>query len=75
MSWIAGASPSWRRPASRGRPSNAGSTRSDPAEAFMSRMFLKQILLVLADDQASPRERLEARRELYRRLIAARIVD
>ena len=46
-----------------------------PGEAFMSRMFLKQILLVLSDDQAAPRERFEARRELYRRLIAARIVD
>jgi len=47
----------------------------DPREAFMSRLFLKQILLVLSDDQAAPRERFEARRELYRRLIAARIVD
>ena len=46
----------------------------DPREAFMSRLFLKQILLVLSDDQASPRERFEARRELYRRLIA-RILD
>ena len=46
-----------------------------PGEAFMSRMFLKQVLLVLSDDQAAPRERFEARRELYRRLIAARIVD
>ena len=47
----------------------------DPAEAFTSRMFLKQVLLVLSDDQASPRERFEVRRELYRRLIAARILD
>ena len=46
-----------------------------PSEAFMSRMFLKQILLVLSDDQAAPRERFEARRELYQRLISARIVD
>ena len=46
-----------------------------PREAFASRMFLKHVLLVLADDQASPRERFEARRELYRRLIAAGIVD
>ena len=46
-----------------------------PREAFMSRMFLKQVLLVLSDDQAAPRERFEARRELYRRLIAAGIVD
>ena len=46
-----------------------------PAEAFMSRMFLKQILLVLSDDQAAPRERFEARRELYQRLIAAGILE
>jgi hypothetical protein len=46
-----------------------------PSEAFMSRMFLKQILLVLSDEQAAPRERFEARRELYQRLIAARILD
>ena len=41
----------------------------------MNRMFLKQILLVLSDDQAAPRERFAARRALYQRLIAARIVD
>ena len=46
-----------------------------PSEAFMSHMFLKQILLVLSDEQAAPRERFEARRELYQRLISARIVD
>jgi len=46
-----------------------------PSEAFVSRMFLKQILLVLSDDQAAPRERFEARRELYRRLIPASVVD
>jgi hypothetical protein len=46
-----------------------------PSQAFMSRMFLKQILQVLSDDQAAPRERSEARRELYQRLIAAGIVD
>jgi hypothetical protein len=47
-----------------------------PGEAFASRMLLKkQVLLVMADDQASPRERFEMRRELYRRLIAAGIVD
>ena len=46
-----------------------------PSEAFMSRMFLKQILLVLSDDQAAPRERSEARRELYQRLITAGILD
>jgi hypothetical protein len=44
-------------------------------EAFTSRMFLKQVLLVLSDDQASPRERFEVQRELYRRLIAAHIVE
>ena len=47
----------------------------DQREAFMSRLFLKQILLVLSDDQAAPRERFEARRELYQRLIAAGILD
>ena len=46
-----------------------------PKEAFVSRMFVKQILLVLSDDQAAPRERFEARRELYQRLIAAGVVD
>ena len=46
-----------------------------PDEAFTSRMFLKQVLLVLSDDQASPRERFAARRELYTRLIAAGVVD
>ena len=47
----------------------------NPGEAFTSRMLLKQVLLVLADDQVSPRERFEVRRALYRRLIAAGIVD
>src|SRR5262245_18550578 len=46
-----------------------------PARAFTSRMFLKPVLLVLSDDQASSRERFEARRELYRRLISAGIMD
>ena len=46
-----------------------------PNEAFMSRLFLKQILMVLSDGQAGPRKRFEARRELYKRLIAAGIVD
>ena len=46
-----------------------------PSEAFKSRMFLKQILLVLSDDHTAPRERFEARRELYQRLIAAGILD
>ena len=47
----------------------------DQREAFMSRMFLKQILLVLSDDQAAPRERFEARRELYRRLISSGVME
>ena len=46
-----------------------------PRDAFAARMLLKQVLLVLSDDQASPKERFEVRRELYRRLIAAGIVD
>jgi hypothetical protein len=46
-----------------------------PGEAFATRMFLKQILLLLSDDQASTRECFEGRRELYRRLIAAGIID
>ena len=46
-----------------------------PGEVFTSRMFLKQVLLVLADDQVSPRERFEVRRALYKRLIAAGVVD
>ena len=38
-------------------------------------MVVKQVLQTLADDKARPAERFEARRELYRRLIAAGIVD
>ena len=47
----------------------------DPREAFVARMFVKYVLQTLADDKARPAERFEARRELYRRLIAAGIVD
>ena len=47
----------------------------DPREAFAARMVVKQVLQTLADDKARPAERFEARRELYRRLIAAGIVD
>ena len=47
----------------------------DPREAFAARMVVKQVLQALADDEAPLRERLEARNELYRRLIAAGIVD
>ena len=43
--------------------------------AFAARMVVKQVLQTLADDQARPAERFEARRELYGRLIAADIVD
>ena len=47
----------------------------DPREAFAARMVVKQVLQTLADDKAPLRERLEARNELYRRLIAAGVVD
>ena len=47
----------------------------DPREAFVARMVVKQVLQTLADDQARPAERLEARRELYRRLITAGLAD
>ena len=47
----------------------------DPRETFAARMVVKQVLQTLADDTAGPAERFEARRELYKRLIAAGIVD
>ena len=47
----------------------------DPRETFAARMVVKQVLQTLADDKARPAERLEARLELYKRLIAAGIVD
>ena len=47
----------------------------EPREAFVGRRFVKQVLQTLADDKAPLRERFEARNELYRRLIAAGIVD
>jgi hypothetical protein len=47
----------------------------DPHEAFVARIVVKQVLQTLADDKARPAERIEARRELYRRLIAASVVD
>ena len=72
--WIAGALPNWRRPASRGR-CRTMARRAGPARGFRGRMVLKQVLQILADDQAAPGERFEARRELYRRLIDAGIVD
>jgi hypothetical protein len=47
----------------------------DPRDVFAAKMVVKQVLQTLADDKARPAERFEARRELYRRLIAAGIVD
>ena len=47
----------------------------EPREAFVARTVVKQVLKTLADDKAPPRERSEARNELYRRMIAAGIVD
>ena len=47
----------------------------EPREAFVARTVVKQVLQTLADDKAPPRERSEARNELYRRMIAAGIVD
>jgi hypothetical protein len=47
----------------------------NPRDVFAAKMVVKQILQTLADDKAQPTERFEARRELYKRLIAAGIVD
>jgi hypothetical protein len=47
----------------------------DSREAFAARLLTKQVLETLADSEAAPGERFEARRELYRRLIAAGILD
>ena len=47
----------------------------EPREAFVARMVVKQVLQTLVDDGAPQRKRFEARNELYRRLIAAGIVD
>ena len=47
----------------------------EPREAFVARTVVKQVLQTLADDKAPPRERFEARNELYRRMIAAGIVE
>jgi hypothetical protein len=43
----------------------------DPREAYAARRFVKQVLQVLADDEAPQLERFEVHNELYRRLIAA----
>ena len=47
----------------------------EPREAFVARRLVKQVLQALADDKGPLRERFEARNELYRRMIAAGIVD
>ena len=47
----------------------------DPREAFVARMVVKQVLQTLLDDEARPAERFEARRELYRRLISAGVME
>jgi hypothetical protein len=47
----------------------------DPSDGYVARRFVKQVLQVLADDEAPARERIEVYNELYRRLIAAGIVD
>ena len=47
----------------------------EPREAFVARRLVKHVLQMLADDEAPLRERFEARNELYRRMIAAGIVD
>jgi hypothetical protein len=46
-----------------------------PHESFAARRLVQYVLEVLADDKAPQRERLEARNELYKRLIAAGIMD
>ena len=47
----------------------------DPREAFLARRLVRQVLHVLADGEVPLRGQLDARNELYRRLIAASIVD
>ena len=47
----------------------------EPREAFVARLVVEQVLQTLADDAAPQGKRIEARNELYRRLIAAGIVD
>ena len=47
----------------------------EPSEAFVARRLVKQVLQTLADDKGPLRERFEARNELYRRMIAAGIVE
>jgi hypothetical protein len=47
----------------------------DSREAFAARRLVKWVLQALSDDEAPQRERFEARNELYKRLIAAGIMD
>ena len=47
----------------------------DPREAFAARRLVKWVLQVLAAGEAPQREQFEVRNELYKRLIAAGIMD
>ena len=47
----------------------------EPCEAFIARTVVQQVLQTLADDKAPQRKRFEDRNELYRRLIAAGIME
>ena len=47
----------------------------EPREAFIARRIVTWTLQAMADDATPSRERFEARNELYRRLIAAGILD
>jgi hypothetical protein len=47
----------------------------DPREAFVARRLVQQALQALVDDGLPQRQRFELRDELYRRMIAAGIVD
>lgn len=47
----------------------------NPQDASAARRFVKNVLQVLSDQEVPPRERGEAYNDLYRRLIAAGIVD
>ena len=47
----------------------------DPREVFAAKMVVKQVLQTLADTEATRAERVEARREIYRRLISAGVME
>ena len=49
--------------------------RAGAARGFCGSVVVRQALQLLADDEAPLRERFEARNELYRRMIAAGIVE